>query len=96
MGDRRFDDPLKEIASAPDRAAAIASLSFEELLQALAAASRKGEPLLANVLATAALNRYRKRAALATALIVGALAAFGLALSVVIAAGVHPNNLPES
>jgi hypothetical protein len=95
MGDARFDDPLRTVLTAPDRVKAIASLDFDELLQALAAASRKGEPMLANVLATAALNRYRRRTALAIATSLGVAAGFALILVVVTVAGFHPQNVPD-
>ncbi|HET6405514.1 MAG TPA: PAS domain-containing protein [Candidatus Thermoplasmatota archaeon] len=66
MGDRRFDPALAAVLSAPDRAQAIRSLDDEAIIEALAAASRSQDPLLANVLATEAENRiHRLRAALA-------------------------------
>ncbi|HWH09005.1 MAG TPA: PAS domain-containing protein [Candidatus Thermoplasmatota archaeon] len=66
MGDQRFMRAFERVKSAADRAEAVRSLSDEEVIEALAAASRAAEPLLANVLATEALNRTRRlRASLA-------------------------------
>jgi Kef-type K+ transport system membrane component KefB len=95
MGDDRFEDPLRRVASSPDRRAAIASLRDEELVQALAAASRRGDPLLANVLATAALNRYRKRAALVSATALAGLVGAVLIVLLVTVASLEPSNLPD-
>lgn len=60
MGDRRYDAPYERVASAPDRAAALRLLTGEEVIMALAAASRHQDALLANVLATEAMNRTRR------------------------------------
>ncbi|GEM_PF-5830424 len=57
MGDRRFDVLYSRIRDAPDRTAELERLSDEEVIAALAAASRAADPLLANVLATEAQNR---------------------------------------
>lgn len=60
MGDVRFEQPYQRVAEATDRVAAIRSLSSEEVVMALAGASRERDPLLANILATEALNRTRR------------------------------------
>ena len=66
MGDRRFLSSLDAILQAPDRARAIYDLPDEGIIQALAALSlgegpsAVGDPLLANVLATEALNRMER------------------------------------
>lgn len=56
----RFQPYYERFARAEDRAEALREMSAEEIVQALAAASRSGEPLLANVLATEAINRLRR------------------------------------
>lgn len=58
MGDLRFDKPYQRVKRTADRAAAMASMSDEDLIAALAGASRDHDPLLANVLATGVLNRH--------------------------------------
>lgn len=65
MGDVRFLPALQRIQAAADRAREIREVDDEGIVEALAAASEIHEPLLANVLATEALNRLRRgRAAL--------------------------------
>lgn len=65
MGDRRFDRLYRAVADARDREAALRQLDDEDVIAALAAASREHDALLANVLATSAMNRVRRlRAAL--------------------------------
>ncbi|HVM46157.1 MAG TPA: PAS domain S-box protein [Candidatus Thermoplasmatota archaeon] len=68
MGDLRFDAHLERVARAPDRAAAIRGMSDEEIVQALAAASKGADAYLANVLATEVMNRMRRAAELRLAL----------------------------
>lgn len=66
MGDVRFESAYRLVAEAKDRVAALRALDDEGVVAALAAASRRQEPFLANVIATEALNRVdRLRAALA-------------------------------
>lgn len=66
MGDVRFEPAYAAIAHASDRLRAIRETDDEALVAALAAASRSGDALLANVLATETHNRIRRlRAALA-------------------------------
>lgn len=57
MGDIRFDAPYEHVKTAKHRLEAIGHLGDEDLIAALAGASRGNDPLLANVLATAAQNR---------------------------------------
>lgn len=65
MGDRRFEHAYARLRGASDPERVLRQLTDDEVVQALAAASRESDPLLANVLATAALNRMsRLRAAL--------------------------------
>lgn len=59
MGDLRFDRPYLSVRDARDRHSALRSLDDEEVVQALAAASRFHDALLSNVLATEAMNRIR-------------------------------------
>ena len=59
MGDRRFDAHYQRIMG-PDRVQVISAMSDDDVISALAAASRAQDPYLANVLATAAHNRLRK------------------------------------
>lgn len=60
MGDVRFDPLLERLTQATDRRAALAAFTDEDVVSALAAASRVREPYLANVLATEAMNRTRR------------------------------------
>lgn len=71
MGDRRFDAAYKAVADSSDRSAAIRQLDDEEIIHALAAASRKMDAYLANVLAVEVLNRRRRNRALAWGWVVG-------------------------
>lgn len=65
MGDARFSRFYDRVAAAEDPTQAMGALSDESVVAALAAASRRQEPFLANVLATEAQNRMRRsRAAL--------------------------------
>lgn len=62
----RFERAYQRVTSAADRRQAIRGLADEQVIEALAAASRANDSLLANVLATEALNRMRRlRASLA-------------------------------
>lgn len=60
LGDVRFDEPYARFTHASDRALALSRLTDEEVVEALAAASRANDPLAANVLATEATNRMRR------------------------------------
>ena len=60
MGDSRFARPYKAVKEAPDRAAALQSLTDQEVIEALAHASRERDPLFANLLATEASNRMAR------------------------------------
>jgi PAS domain S-box-containing protein len=60
MGDLRFEASYKRVLDAEDRNAAILQLGDQELIDALGGASRGGDPLLANVLATAVSNRHAR------------------------------------
>lgn len=61
MGDARYEKPFKRIAEGDDRAASIRATSDEDLVQALAHASREGDPYLANVIASELMNRIRRK-----------------------------------
>lgn len=61
MGDRRFAAAYLRLRDSPEPAATIHVMSDEDVVQALAHASREHEPYLANVLATEALNRLAQR-----------------------------------
>lgn len=66
MGDRRYVRPYERVRDASDRDRALRQMTDDEVVQALAGASHRADALLANVLATAALNRMQRlRAALA-------------------------------
>ena len=71
MGDRRFDAAYEAIASSKDRAAAIADKSDAEVIHALAAASRRMDAYVANILAVEVLNRRRKQRAALWGAVVG-------------------------
>lgn len=64
MGDRRFAVPYEAVRDADDRAATLHALSDAEVIEALAHASRRHDPLLANVLATEAANRMERARAI--------------------------------
>lgn len=74
LGDIRFVPHYQRIRAAGDQAQALRALSDEEIVQALAAASNEGDPYLANVLATEAMNRLRRSRAITTHLAEGAIA----------------------
>lgn len=59
MGDRRFDPQYERVTGA-DRVQVISTMTDDDIISALAAASRAQDPYLANVLATAAHNRMRR------------------------------------
>ncbi|HWG91623.1 MAG TPA: ATP-binding protein [Candidatus Thermoplasmatota archaeon] len=61
MGDARFTRHYEEVVAAQDPLQAIGGLTDEGVISALAAASRAQDPYLANVLATEALNRTRRK-----------------------------------
>lgn len=60
MGDARFEPAYASVANAANRVDAIRELEDEAVVEALAAASRAKDPLLANVLATEAANRVHR------------------------------------
>lgn len=62
MGDTRYNPYLEAIRGAPDQGRAIRQLADDEVVQALAAASKSQEPYLANVLASEAMNRLHRAA----------------------------------
>lgn len=77
MGDTRFRAPYEQIRKSRDKPAHLAALRDDEVVQALAHASREREPFLANVLATEAVNRMRRASAIATHMAEGAFAVDG-------------------
>lgn len=60
MGDARYQPHYDRIVHAEDPAASLREMRIEDLVQALAAASRAADPFVANILATEALNRIRR------------------------------------
>lgn len=63
MGDRRFDAAYRTLTETPDRPTLLRAMRDEEVVHALAAASRKMDAYLANVLAVELLNRQRRQRA---------------------------------
>lgn len=61
MGDRRFAAAYLRLRDSPEPARTLHEMGDEEVVQALAHASREHDPYLANVLATEALNRLAER-----------------------------------
>lgn len=97
MGDRRFDRAYEKVLAARDRVAAIADLSDTEVVYALAAASRKLDAYVANVLAVEVLNRRRlQRARLwgAVAGLAGAITLRTILILVDTLGGQQPLGLP--
>ena len=74
MGDVRFTPPLEAVKNAKDKAGALAALSDEEVVSALAASAREPDPYLANVLATEAHNRFLKLRAITDSMEEGVIA----------------------
>lgn len=68
MGDRRFDPLFERVRDAEDRVAEIRELTDDEVIAALGGASRHNDPLLANILATEAQNRFQRASELSSAL----------------------------
>lgn len=64
MGDVRFSRVYEQVRSAADLPTVLRGLPDLQVVEALAAASREGDPYLANVLATEALNRIRRCSAI--------------------------------
>lgn len=63
LGDFRFQPPYDKLKEAMRPAEILRSMSSEDVIAALAAASREKDPYLANVLATEALNRVSREGA---------------------------------
>jgi PAS domain S-box-containing protein len=61
MGDVRFEHPYRRLAEGTNRVAAIRALSDEEVIMALAASRDAKDSYLANVLASEAMNRVRRK-----------------------------------
>ncbi|HUR68106.1 MAG TPA: hypothetical protein VM370_02590 [Candidatus Thermoplasmatota archaeon] len=76
MGDRRYDAAYDQLLGADDVPARIRAMSDTEVIHALAAASRKMNAYLANVLAVEVLHRHRRQ----RALLAGATWGLGLAI----------------
>lgn len=62
MGDARFDKPYEALKEALRPSDVLRLMSSEDVIAALASASRHNDPLLANVLATEAQNRVAREA----------------------------------
>lgn len=60
MGDKRFAGSYGRVDEASDKPAVILTMSDDEIIKALAHASREHDPYMANVLATEAMNRMRR------------------------------------
>ena len=95
MGDARFEEPLLHVRHASDRAAAVDDLTYDELILALGAASREGDPYLANVLTTALLNRSRRGGALVFSAGLGVAAAIVLLFLGAAFLSSHPHNFDD-
>lgn len=74
MGDVRYEPAYARIARSSDRAKVLTEFDDAEVIQALGAASREKDALLANILATEAMNRMRRAGAIARHQGEGALA----------------------
>lgn len=74
MGDVRYDRVFERVKAAKDPAGEIEGLTDEELIAALGGATTARDPLMANVLATAAQNRARRAGAITSALGEGVVA----------------------
>lgn len=57
MGDTRFNAVYSRVRDSPNRIGELRTLTDEDVISALAGASRASDPLVANVLATEAMNR---------------------------------------
>lgn len=75
MGDARFDAPLRALQESTDPAGALHDLPDEDVISALAASARKGDPYLANVLATEAHNRVLRMRAITDSMSEGVMVA---------------------
>jgi PAS domain S-box-containing protein len=75
MGDVRYDAPLRAVKDASDRIQALHALADEEVIAALAASARSGDPYLSNVLATEAHNRVLRMRAITDSMSEGVVAA---------------------
>lgn len=74
MGDIRFQAAYRRLEAASDPAAEVRALADAEVVAALAATSRRGDALLANVLGTEALNRVNRWTAVMQHMIEGVVA----------------------
>lgn len=63
MGDARFQKPYDSLKESARPAELLRSMSSEDVIAALAAASRENDPYLANVLASEAQNRVSRESA---------------------------------
>lgn len=95
MGDARFEGSWQRLEQAKDRAGVVRDMPYEELVKALAASSRARDPLLANVLATEMLNRYRRGMPVMIAAAVGVLVGSVLGFTLTLFFALHPENLPD-
>ncbi|HWG92420.1 MAG TPA: PAS domain S-box protein, partial [Candidatus Thermoplasmatota archaeon] len=73
MGDVRFERAYRKLVEADDRASAIRSLSDEEVIAAMAAAREGQDPYLANILASEAMNRVRRKGTIVETAVEGLL-----------------------
>ena len=95
MGDSRFDEAYAFALAAREGRKSMDDFAYEDLVHALAGASRQNDPLLANVLATELLNRYRRRVPFAIAVIVGGVVGIALGLLALTALAAFPHNFPD-
>ncbi|MFA5862461.1 MAG: hypothetical protein WDA16_12275 [Candidatus Thermoplasmatota archaeon] len=96
MGDRRFEKAYDEFTKAPDREEAVHRIDYEDLIHALAAASARHDPLVANVLATEALNRYRRRTPIMLAAALGGVLGFAFSIGALALHAVRPDTFPDA
>lgn len=75
MGDARYEAPLRAVMEATDRVAVLRALADEDVISALAASTRAGDPSIANVLATEAHNRVLRARAITDSMIEGVIVA---------------------
>jgi hypothetical protein len=96
MGDARYERVLDRIEEDGSRALALHELDSEALIQALAATSRRHDPLLANTIATEFLNRYRRLLPLRQALILGLVAGGLVVFATSLVMALYPTDFPDA
>lgn len=92
MGDTRYDAAYESVLTSRDRAATIQALSDREIIYALAAASKRMDAYLANVLASAALDRQSRRDARFLGVVAGALVVIVLRTLLITYEAIRPDS----